>query len=298
LENTAGRGVDTQAPADKSNRNPPVTIGEKPKTKTAEEVFLRDQAVLLKPRQMTLELDLLYARSDRNDLIPVQVNFLDSSVIQGQSKSNSYSSNFSVRYGLFDNVQVFGSIPLSHQSQTLSFGSQEISAQTSTSWGAVTTGLRYAALAEGSGYPGVILSIDGSIPTDQRAYGIGGSLALTKSFDPAVLFLNVGYRHFFNSQSYEPARLTADEQFNTTAGIAYALNDTLTLSTSLSGVFFSRSHLQEGFTLPAREFYSLQFGLTSYLTKGLFVEPFVNFGLNGDSSDVTIGLNLPYTFDL
>ncbi|CAA9892208.1 hypothetical protein METHB2_600003 [Candidatus Methylobacter favarea] len=132
LENTAGRGVDTTAPADKSNKKPPLTIGEKPKTKTAEEVFLRDQAVLLKAGQMTLEMDLLYARSDRNDLIPVQVNFLDSSVIQGQSKSDSYSSNFSVRYGLFNNLQVFGSIPLSHQSQTLSFGSQEISTNVNT----------------------------------------------------------------------------------------------------------------------------------------------------------------------
>lgn len=153
-------------------------------------------------------------------------------------------------------------------------------------------------MAEGSGYPGVILSIDGSFPTDERAYGVGGSITLTKSYDPAVLFFNFGYRHFFNSQSIDPGRSTADYQFNATAGIAYALNDTLTLSTSLSALFNLKTRVLDNSFLLSRKLYSLQFALTSYLTKGLFVELFVNFGLNRTSSDITIGLQLPYTFDL
>jgi len=296
LQETMGRGVVGEN-SEKKNAPPP-TIGEKSKTKTAEEVFLRDQAVLLKPRQMTFELGLLYARNDRHDLLPFQNTEFDTSVVQSQLTSETFTSSYSVRYGLFDNIQVFSNIPLSDQTQNLTVGSQDLSQQSSTRWGAVTSGLRYAAWGEGSGYPGAIFSIDGNFPTDNRPYGMGASVALTKSYDPAVLFFSFGYRHFFNGQDYLVNRQSADEQFNGSAGIAYALNDTLTLSTSLSGVFLPKTQLQEGFILPAIQQYSLQLGLTSYLAKGLYVEPFVNFGLNGINSDMTLGINLPYSFDL
>lgn len=295
MTKTVARGMGEQQSA---TSNTPETIGEKPQTKTAEEVFLRDQAVLLKPRQLTLELGLLYARNDSRQLVSQIDPFFGSIERDATAKSDAYTGSFSLRYGLMDNLQIFSSVPVSHQSQSLSFGSQELSQQSSTRWGSITSGLRYAALAEGSGYPGVIFSLDGTFPTDNRAYGLGGSMALTKSYDPAVLFFNVGYRHFFNGASYDVSRLSSANQFNATAGIAYALNDTLTLSTSLSGVFHAKTNLQDNLILPSREQYSLQFGLTSYLAKGLFIEPFVNFGLNGNSSDVMIGTNLPYTFDL
>lgn len=294
LAKTVAKGVETETPAKSAT---PETIGEKPKTKTAEEVFLRDQAVLLKPKQMTLELDLIYARNENRQLVSQFNPFVGSVEQDGLAKSDTYTSNFSVRYGLFDNVQLFSSVPLTHQSQFFSVGNQDLSRQASTRLGSVTTGLRYAALGENSSHPGVIFSIDGTFPTDDRAYGVGGSVALTKSYDPAVLFFNVGYRHFFNSQAFDPVRLVPSNQVNATAGIAYALNDTLTLSTSLSGVFQSQTELN-GTRLPSREQYSLQFGVTSYLAKGLFIEPFVNFALNGTNSDVVIGTNLPYTFDL
>lgn len=45
-----------------------------------------------------------------------------------------------------------------------------------------------------------------------------------------------------------------------------------------------------------RELFSLQFGLTSLLTEGLYVEPTVSFGLNGTDNDVVLGVSLPYSF--
>jgi hypothetical protein len=247
---------------------------------------------------MTLELDLFYARNESRQLVS-QINpFLGSVEQEINSKSDAYTGNFSIRYGLLNNLQVFGSVPVSHLSESFSLGNQSIAEQSSTRWGSINAGLRYAALAEGTGYPGVIVSVDGTFPTDNRPFGVGGSIALSKSYDPAVLFFNLGYRHFFNDSGYDVSRLNSENQFSANAGIAYALNDTLTLSTSLSGVFHSKTHLQDNLVLPARELYSLQFAVTTYLTKGLFIEPFVNFGLNGTDSDLVIGANLPYTFDL
>lgn len=292
LSGISARGVSSPGNQKTDTQKKPETIGEKPELRTAEQVFLRDQAVLLKKRQMTLELGLLYARDDEKEgAISLGPSLL-------QAKSNTFTSNFSVRYGLMDNLQAFSSIPLTHQSQTLSQGSQDLIDSNVTRWGNVTAGLRYAALAEGLGYPSVILSLNGAFPTNSGAYGAGASIALTKSIDPAVLFFNLGYTHYFNDETIDLTQATADDQYNVTGGIAYALNDTLTLSTRLSAVFTSRSRLRNNFTLASRELYNLEFALTSFLTEGLYIEPSVGFGLNDDAPDLTIGLNLPYTFDL
>jgi len=297
LSGIAARGGSSPGSQTSETQKKPETIGEKPELRTAEQVFLRDQAVLLKKRQMTLELGLLYARNDEKEvtILPDPSLFF---LQQAQAKSNTFTSNFSVRYGLMDNLQVFSSIPLTHQSQTVSIGSQDIADSAATRWGNATAGLRYAALAEGSGYPSVILSLNGAFPTNNGAYGAGAGIALTKSIDPAVLFFNLGYTHYFNDETIDLTEGTADDQYNFTGGIAYALNDTLTLSTRLSAVFSSRSRLRNNFTLASREIYNLEFALTSFLTEGLYIEPSVGFGLNDDAPDLTIGLNLPYTFDL
>lgn len=298
LRGAVARGTSGEVDADKpaTAQPAPETVGEKPATKTAEEVFLRDQAVLLKNRQATLELDLLYARSEREEWLPVRGDATGLRATTAELQADTYSSVFSARYGLFDNVQWFGSLPLSHRTEAVRVGSQTLGERGATRWGPVISGLRYAALAEGLGYPGVIVSLDGVFPIDRQPYGLGANVALTKSVDPAVLFLNAGYQHFFDSDHFAATRLTAENEYQATAGIAYALNDTLLLSTSLSALFLSRTLARDGLSLPSRELYSLRFSVTSLLADGLYVEPFVTFALNGTGSNLSLGLNLPYTF--
>ncbi len=45
-----------------------------------------------------------------------------------------------------------------------------------------------------------------------------------------------------------------------------------------------------------QELFSLQFGLTSWLAKGLYIEPTVSFGLNGPGDSFALGVTVPYTF--
>ena len=42
--------------------------------------------------------------------------------------------------------------------------------------------------------------------------------------------------------------------------------------------------------------YSMQVGLTSWLAKGLYIEPSVSFGLSGPGNSVAFGVTVPYTF--
>ena len=145
----------------------------------------------------------------------------------------------------------------------------------------------------------MIVTLDGTFPTHDEAFGIGGSIALTKSIDPAVLFLNAGYRHFFNDdEELNTTRLNADDNFNISGGITYGLNDTLTLSTSLSASFQNQTRFNQNVQLASREQYSLRFALTTFLTEGFYIEPFIDFALNTSSSDVSLGLNFPFTFNL
>lgn len=282
LFQVTGRGTvapNKTASSDKSAGNKPQSVGEKPDQKTAEEVFLRDQGVLLKARQVTLELDTFYSKSEQDGLFV------------GHTEQNIFTSNYSARYGLWNDLQFSASVPLHHQ-----ININEESSETRDRWGDMSFALRQAVLAEGVGYPNVILSLEGQAPTNQhRAYGAGGGIALTKSIDPAVLFGNFNYLYAFSGESENLNELQAKHTFSASLGIAYALNDTLMLSTAISGLLSPRTTFASAM-LPSMERYSLQFGLTSLLTERLYIEPTVSFGLNGTSSDVAFGISIPYTF--
>ena len=220
------------------------TIGEKSNEKTADQVFLRDQGILLKKGQTTVELDLYYLRNDyKNHTLPIEQTE-QGRIVYGltEIKNQIFSSAASLRYGILDDVQGFINVPFNYQisSENITIGPQNytLSEQNRSQWGYVTTGVRYGAVHENLGYPSVILSVQGLLPTDtMMPYGLGGSIALAKSLDPAVLFANVGFQHTFDTNNVNYYQFKASDTVNALFGIAYALNDTLTLSSSLSSQF-------------------------------------------------------------
>ena len=161
--------------------------------------------------------------------------------------------------------------------------------------GDVVLGGRHTLVREAPWVPDVIVSVEGVIPTKDSSYGVGGALALVKSFDPAVLFANIGYRRTFARDFSDITLLQHEDTIAATVGYAFALNDTLTLSAAVSGVFDSRTSFDNA-VLDQRERFSLRFGLTTLVSDDLYVEPLVSFGLNGDEANVTLGLSVPYTF--
>ncbi len=119
---------------------------------------------------------------------------------------------------------------------------------------------------------------------------------MVKSIDPVVLFANANYRHTFSRDFADVTRLEAEDRIDATLGYALALNDTLTLSMALSGLFTGATDFDNA-ELRQRQFFSLEFGLTSLLTKNLYIEPTVSFGLNGPGNSFALGVSLPYTFE-
>lgn len=294
LAGMRGRGTETTASeATPAPESKPETVGTKPDQPRAEDVFLRSQRVLLGARELTLELDLLYTRSDQQDiqLLPAATGVVPT---LAQQKQQTFTSLYTARFGLFNNLQLVASIPLLLQTDTLTVLNTE-SSHTRTTGGDFTLGLRRTLLREGVGYPEVIASLGGAIPIGPSSYGVGGGIALVKTIDPVALFANVNYRRTFSREFGDVTRLQPEHTVSTTFGYALALNDALTVSASVAGVFTPRTAFSRAVLL-ARERYSLQLGLTSLLAKGLYIEPTVSFGLNGPGSNVTLGVNLPYTF--
>lgn len=124
---------------------------------------------------------------------------------------------------------------------------------------------------------------------------LGGGIALVKSIDPVVLFANANYHHTFSRDFSDITRLEPEDQLDVSLGYALALNDTLTINTSISGVFTDTTSFDNA-TLRQQDSYSLSFGLTSWLAKGLYIEPSVSFGLSDPGNSVAFGVTVPYTF--
>ena len=278
---------DDTAPDDTAATEP---IGEAPEGRTADEVFLRGQKVLLAPGEVTIDLGLFYAESDSQ-----QLALGSSGVGLATIEQETFTGFVLGRVGLFDETELFAGTSYSITDSNVVFGSEKLGGSSDSSFGDLRLGVRRTVLHEGVGRPDVILTVDGRIPVEDSSYALGGGVALVKSFDPVVLFGSANYLHSFSRDFDDVSRLRPEDRLDVTLGYAYALNDTLTLSTSVSGLFTFETEFDDA-TLRAQELFSMQFGLTSWLGEGLYIEPTVSFGLNGPGDSFALGVTVPYTF--
>lgn len=290
-----GTGV-AQKQIEPWNENAPASgkpeepIGEAPKERTAEEVFLRGQKVLLAPGEMSIDFGLFYSQSDSQ-----QLTLFNGAIGLATVEQDALTTSFLFRVGVLDETELFAGTTYFHLDSDVFLGSRKIADSGRADLGDVRLGARRTLLKEGPGRPNIIATIDGRIPTGDTSYAVGGGLALVKSIDPVVLFANANYRRTFSRDFRDVTRLEPEDRVDASVGYALALNDTLTLSTSISGVFigetkFSRAELRQ------QDLYSMQFGLTTWLAKGLYIQPSVSFGLGGPGDSFAFGVTMPYTF--
>ena len=295
LEQTKGAGmVVAQASPMQSTGTPSsageMPIGEAPAEPTAEDIFLRGTKVLLGRSEVAVDIGQFYSRSDTTQLAAV-----GGGVGLAVVRQTAFTTLLGARIGIFNETEAFVSTIFRDLNSDVLAAGTKIAEDRLSEFGDIRLGLRRTLLAEGPGRPNIIATIFGHTPTGQTSYAVGGGLSLVKSFDPAVLFATANYRHTFSRDFEDITRLEPENRFDVTLGYALALNDTLTISTSVSGLFSGRSTFTNA-TLLRQEIYSLQLGLTSYLAQGLYIEPSVSFGLSGPGDSVAFGVTLPYTF--
>jgi Helix-turn-helix domain len=286
LAQESGSPPAAEAPQDQGGGDQPERFGEEPELETARELALRQETVLGRRGALQLETDIRYARDENSVIVAVPPT-----LSVGEQEQETMSVALTTRYGLSERLQIEAGGALTHSSANVNVGLFEFDEEADdTSFGDVILGASYQLLNEGTTWPAVFLSGNGTVPTDgSDVYRVGGSLALTKRLDPTTLFGSVGYLHAFNADN---RGLVPEDQVSATLGFVFAMNDRLAFRTAVGGRFFPDSEAQ-GIDLRSDEQFDLSFSLPTVLSENLSLEPSVSFGLDqSPGSRFSLGLSM------
>jgi hypothetical protein len=294
---TATGGTASQAGTPPSAATPPPgeaqnrPVGEAPQERAAEEIFLRSQRVLLGPGDVVMDFGLFYGRNDDQALAAI-----GGGVGLATIRQQLFTTLLQARVGLFDETELFAGVTFNTQETRQFFGSTDLSRDRQGAFGGTSIGVRRTLLKEGSRRPNVIATLSGHIPNDDRPYLVGAGLVLVKSVDPAALFLNANYFRAVGRSASVASTLAPEYTVDVSVGYALALNDTLAINMAVAGLFTGAGTTVDNTRFRQPGTFSARFGVTSWLARGLYVEPSVSFGLTGPGRSFAFGLTFPYAF--
>ncbi|QYX54135.1 hypothetical protein K3F44_07530 [Pseudomonas sp. S07E 245] len=155
------------------------------------------------------------------------------------------------------------------------------------------------------------LSVPESLPTGNGVWAITPGISLVKTFDPAVLFGSLSYTYnmedsFSDISAQANSRVPGDVKLGNSwqigAGIAFALNEKMSMSFSVSDQFASKSKIKpdggDWQSISNSDYNAANFniGMTLAATDNLTIVPNLSIGLTDDSPDFSFSLKFPYYF--
>lgn len=268
--------------------------------------FLRTATVLLQPGQWQFDWGVQYAMQER-----FRPTILSNVLLsQARYRDRRITSPFALRTGLDECTQAFLSMPVGFGHLEVSDPSQEHQS-TVFDVGDISGGVNYL-LRHGRGTdPDVVLTCDFLAPTGPLPFrgdgtglgalsdgfwSLGTSLLCIRRFDPIVIYYGIGYRHRFE-RDYVGGLLTPGEEVNYNFGVGFAVNEKITLSTTLLGAFQTDYWFNHAL-LPStsQEPISLRMALTAVAGPCRIIEPYVFLGLTEDAPDVQLGVTITRNF--
>ncbi|MCO7514321.1 hypothetical protein NJF44_12240 [Pseudomonas guariconensis] len=157
------------------------------------------------------------------------------------------------------------------------------------------------------------LSYPEDLPTGNGVWSITPGISLVKTYDPAVLFGSLSYTHTFEESFSDvsstvnqkvPGKVKIGDSFQIGAGIAFALNEKMSMSFSVSDLIARRSRIKSAETgdrwadVKSSDANAAYFniGMTLAATDNLTIVPNLAIGLTDDAPDFTFSLKFPYYF--
>nr|WP_314872850.1 hypothetical protein [uncultured Pseudomonas sp.] len=155
------------------------------------------------------------------------------------------------------------------------------------------------------------LSVPESLPTGNGVWSITPGISLVKTFDPAVLFGSLSYTYNMEdsfsdisaqANSKVPGDVKLGNSWQIGAGIAFALNEKMSMSFSVSDQFASKSKIKpdggDWQSISNSDYNAANFniGMTLAATDNLTIVPNLSIGLTDDSPDFSFSLKFPYYF--
>jgi len=155
------------------------------------------------------------------------------------------------------------------------------------------------------------LSSPDSLPTGNGVWTLSTGVTFVKTVDPAILFANIGYAYNFahkfsdisgSPTSTIPGEVDLGNSYQLGGGIAFALSDRMSLSTSYAHRFAVESRIKpegqawQNIIGSSSSSGSLNFGVTYAMSDKLSMVANVGVGITPDAPDVTVGVKFPYNF--
>ena len=155
------------------------------------------------------------------------------------------------------------------------------------------------------------LVVPDELPTGNGVWTLSTGLTVVKTVDPAILFANISYAHNFARKfddiSGQPGIKTSGDidlgdSYQLGGGLAFALNDRMSLSMSYAHRFAQKSKIKasgQSWTSIVgsnSSSGSLNFGVTYAMSDALSMVANVGVGVTPDAPDVTVGVKFPYNF--
>jgi opacity protein-like surface antigen len=155
------------------------------------------------------------------------------------------------------------------------------------------------------------LSVPQSLPTGNGVWSITPGISLVKTFDPAVLFGSLAYTYNMENSfsdispqvdSKVPGDVKLGDSWQAGAGIAFALNEKMSMSFSFTDQFARKSKIKpsggDWQSITNSDYNSANFniGMTLAVSPNLTIVPNLAMGLTEDAPDFSFSLKFPYYF--
>jgi hypothetical protein len=259
-------------------------IGEEPKK--IEEVFLREEKILLKKGQSEIEIGFSYSEN----------TFL----YQGNT-IRSLTLLFTGRYGITNDLLVYIIAPFHYNyNEILTEGKSEY--HKSIGLGDLRGGVNYQIMYEGFRKPDLMLSLEiksntgkspYNTPPDKAPLGTGHwecsvGLKSVRTIDPVVLFAGVDYTFVFE-RKIKGNKIKPGDSIHLELGTGFALNDEISMSFRTIGSYtFQPKENNKEYGKISTPFL-FNFSLVKILGESKFIQPSVSFGITNDATDLILG---------
>jgi len=296
----------------------------------------------------SLETGITYTHYDSNQLALNGFLALDSIFLGNinidEIKSDSYTLDVTGRYN-WDRWQFSLNVPTNYRQSTYSSAGaggsttsySEETVDGDPRIGDVTFGVAYKFLDETVDQPDAVFSFDVRAPTGKDPYGIKlvqtdandnlyvpedlptgngvwgvtPGVSVVKTYDPAIVFANLGYTYNFEESFNDisaqqgvkvPGKVQLGNTFNFGLGVAFALNEKMSLAMSFSELIAQKSKVKadgQGWESVDNSDYNAAYyniGMTFAPTPNLSIVPNLAIGLTPDAPDFSFSLKFPYYF--
>lgn len=261
--------------------------------------FLRGSTVLLQPGDLQTEYGLFYSLLQNRFFEPDGFGGL----IEVENINRSFVAPLTTRYGLSEDIQLTGTVPLGVSLVELE--DPFVEEQSSLfGVGDIVLGAN-AVLGKGNDEaPDILGGVNIILPTDNGRAGVGGlqpalgsgffgigwNLTAIRSYDPAVFFGSIGHSHLFERRM-SGGQVQPGEFIDYSFGMSFAINDEVTLNGEVLGGFQFDTEFN-GAEIPnsSNEPISLRLSIIRTVNPTYFIEPSLQFGLTDDAGTVQLGV--------